>query len=217
MRRNPSTSVGELSELNRAQTGSEHDTFTPFRYRQFVRLLGASHERILDVGCNTGVGGAVLRSAFPESILDGVDLVPERFRRIPPGTYDCLWAGPLWDYEPGDGVEYDAVLMGELIEHVPLDAIDDFLEAVLRLLCRGGLVIMTTPNPHYALIRRRSGGTVLGGPHVSVHCPAALRQYLEYKGFRVKSIRGTGRVSRALGQRMPLAFYGSYLLVASRP
>jgi hypothetical protein len=106
--------------------------------------------------------------------------------------------------------------MGELIEHVPYPALDDFLSSAATVLSQGGRILLTTPNPHYLFLRWR-GGSVLGGPHVSVHCPVALTELLNHRGFRVVRVEGTGRVSRAVGVRFPLGVYGSFMLIAERP
>ena len=63
--------------------------------------------------------------------------MPERLAKISPGIYDNLAAGLLQDYQPPDG-PYDAVLMGELIEHVPYDELDALLAGIRRLLCPQG-------------------------------------------------------------------------------
>ena len=52
----------ELTSANKGQTVSESDTFTFDRYNQFSRHLPLECVRILDVGCNTGRGGEVLKS-----------------------------------------------------------------------------------------------------------------------------------------------------------
>ena len=114
-------------------------------------------------------------------------------------------------------MRYDAVLAGEVIEHVPYDSLEAFLTAIRAVLRPGGLFLLTTPNPHYLLLQRRAGGSVLGEWHVSVHCPVALEQYLRHLGFAVEAVRGTGRVSTLMGGRFPLCVYGSYLVKARRP
>jgi len=127
-----------------------------------------------------------------------------------------VYRGLLGDM-PADAGPYDVLLMGELIEHVPFAALDELIEQSTRLLACGGRLLLTTPNPHYALLGPRCGGTVLGGAHVSVHCPAALKQYLEWKGLQVESIAGSGRKSGLLGEKLPMALYSQYLLVARKP
>ena len=207
----------ELEQINRAQTASEVDRFTEGRYRQFARHVGSSFAgQVLDVGCNTGRGGQALLTASPKVTLDGVELLADRIERIPADVYRKVYRGLLADM-PADAGPYDALLMGELIEHVPFGALDDLIEQSTRLLAPGGRLLLTTPNPHYALLGPRCGGTVLGGAHVSVHCSAALTQYLEWKGLKVETRAGSGPKSALLGERLPMALYSQYLLVARKP
>ena len=58
---------------------------------------------------------------------------------------------------------------------------------------------------------------MLGGAHVSVHCPVALRQFLAWKGLIVETVTGSGQVSGLAGERLPMFLYGSYLLIARKP
>ena len=196
-----------LERLNREQVVSESDPFTAGRYQQFAKELPASTSRILDVGCNTGRGGSELRKAFPSAQIYGLDLVPERLKKIAPGIYDHLATGFLQDYQPPDG-PHDAVLMGELIEHVPWEELDALLQrGPGKYFCPGGRLLLTTPNPHYFLLRIRSGGSVLGGPHVSVHCPTALTQYLTYVGFQVDAVSRAAAVYQPGSARAFLSRY----------
>jgi predicted TPR repeat methyltransferase len=201
--------------LNEAQTISEVDSFTPHRYAQFARHLRdlGSAPRILDVGCNTGRGGRVLRTALPSAHLEGLELVPGRAERVA-DVYDAVTVGDLATLvvpEP----RFDALVMGELIEHVPYTALEQLLASTAALLVPGGRVLLTTPNPHAVRLRMRRG-TVLGGSHVSVHCPAALSELMNHRGFRVVRVEGSGRALRIVGVRFPLSLYGSYLLIAER-
>ena len=206
-----STPASTLRELNLAQKVSETDDFTERRYHQFAARL--QHARkVLDVGCGVGRGGRALRATGPDLELDGVEFVPERVAAIPDGIYDQVFTASLEDIDGADA--YDAIVAGELIEHIPYDKLDAFLGAVRRLLAPGGVFLLTTPNPHYFLLGRRGGGSVVGGSHVSVHCPEALAQYLRYREFHVRQVTGSGRMTRWLGERWPLLCYGSYLLVA---
>jgi SAM-dependent methyltransferase len=207
----------DIEQINREQSHSEVDPFTEGRYRQFARHLGSDFTGLaLDVGCNIGRGGRAFLAAASNAQLDGVELLTDRIERIPAGIYREVYPGLLKDV-PGEAGAYDVLLMGELIEHVPFATLDDLIEQSRRLLARGGRLLLTTPNPHYVLLRRQAGGNVLGGAHVSVHCPVALRQYLAWKGWEVETVTGSGRVSARLGEKLPLALYGSYLVVARKP
>jgi len=202
-----------LVRANQSQQAAEHDTYTPRRYLQMTAHVPAN-ARVLDVGCNTGRGGAIVADRRPDIELYGVEMLPERVQRIPQGAYVKVFTGTLGDLD--NRGSFDALLMGELVEHIPYTDLEEFLLSAARLLVDNGRLILTTPNPHYILLRLRSNGTVLGGAHVSVHCPQALRQLLSHLGFEVQGICGTGRVSRLIGTRGPLALYGSYLISARR-
>jgi 2-polyprenyl-3-methyl-5-hydroxy-6-metoxy-1,4-benzoquinol methylase len=203
-----------LRELNAAQTVSETDPFTERRYAQFASMLSDA-KTVLDVGCNIGRGGEVLRSRLPGlRALHGVDFVTERLDALPPGLYDETFDVAVEKLRAP--LRYDGVVAGEVIEHVPYDELDSFLGAIWNMLAPNGLLLLTTPNPHYLLLKRRSGGSVLGGSHLSVHCPVALAQYLRYRGFAIDALMGSGRISSLIGTRFPLSVYGSYLVKARR-
>jgi SAM-dependent methyltransferase len=205
-----------LVELNRAQEEADTDPFTFERYRRFGGLLPPGSIAVLDVGCHNGRGGAALKEVAPKARLYGIDIVPERVAGIPAGLYEEVHVGFLRSCDPPpEG--FDAVLMGEVIEHVPWSEWDELLNDVIRVLRPGGLLLLTTPNPHYILLKWRSANSVLGGAHVSVHCARSLSQYLTYRGFDVRSLVGTGRVAEKLGHRLPLFCYGSYMLAARAP
>jgi hypothetical protein len=133
---------------------------------------------------------------------------------VPEVVYDAVMVGdPATIAGAGGAVRCSRI--GELIEHVPYPALEGFISSAARVLSQGGRILLTTPNPHYLFLRWR-GGSVLGGAHVSVHCPVALTELLNHRGFRVVRVEGTGRVSRAIGVRFPLRVYGSFMLIAER-
>jgi 2-polyprenyl-3-methyl-5-hydroxy-6-metoxy-1,4-benzoquinol methylase len=199
----------EIYEQNLLQTCSETDSFTVDRYRQFATHL-ARGDVVLDVGCNTGRGGIVLAGSGLGLVVDGVEMLTERLKMIPSGIYRQLHQN-LPDVVAQDGGRYDAVVLGEVIEHVPYGSLDDFVTDLLRAARSGGQVLLTTPNPHSLLSRLRHR-RVLGGAHVSVHCPAALAElFLEHGAGKITT-QGTGKTSRYLGRRFPLACYGSFLM-----
>ena len=164
-----------LVALNRAELISEQDTFTIYRYRQFTKHLSRRAIDILDVGCNTGRGGAVLKSRLPSSRIVGLDCVPERVSCVDPNIYDrviCSFTNSI-DLPSGSS---DAILGGELIEHVPPAEVLLSLGEFFRPLRLKGQLLLTTPHPYFVL-RCLSGTSVLLDPaHVSQHTPRSLRR-----------------------------------------
>jgi SAM-dependent methyltransferase len=209
------TTFSEIIELNRGQKVSESDPFTERRYTQFVRHLPPNAHDVLDIGCNTGRGGVVMKALRPSLRITGLDCVPERVEALDPKTYDAR----ICDFtqsisSPSDS--FDAIVAGEFIEHLPPHQVDATLWEFFRVLRLRGRLLLTTPNPRYVKLFL-AGTSVLGGAHISQHYIGSLRRRLAAVGFSAITIRGSGRVSSILGERIPLrAVYGSYLAYASK-
>ena len=201
----------DYAALNAAKV-YDVDAFTKRRYAQFARHIASAY-RILDAGCGSGDGGAVLRRTNPSAHIEGLELVSARRAAIPAGIYNAVTVGDLATIETES--RFDVVVMGELIEHVPFTSLEQLVASAANVLTPGGRILLTTPNPHYMLLRWR-GGSILGGAHVSAHCPAVLSELLNHRGFGVTRVEGSGRVSQVIGVRFPLAVYGSYMIVAER-
>ncbi len=204
-----------LIQVNQNQTGSTTDGFTESRYRMFSRYLPRQAGTVLDVGCNTGRGGAVLKRINPEWELIGLDCVPERVALLPENIYRRRICGFTVDIPIPDR-SVDAVVAGEFIEHLPPEQVTSTLIEFFRVLRLHGILILTTPNPNY-IKNKAYGLSVLMDPsHVSQHHPEILRRRLMEIGFSSIKSWGTGRVSEKVGTRLPLFCYGSYMMSARK-
>jgi SAM-dependent methyltransferase len=209
------TSLERFVSLNREQEISETDAFTERRYQQFVRHLSPETREVLDVGCNTGRGGAVMKGLRPCLRITGVDCVPERVHALDPLTYDVRICG-FTPALPLAADSFDAIVAGEFIEHLSPDLVFPTLCEFFRLLRLRGQLLLTTPNPRY-LKHRFQGTSVLGGAHISQHYIGNLKRRLGDIGFSSIKIKGSGRISIALGELFPFrAIYGSYLAEARK-
>lgn len=206
----------DYEELNIKQTSSEIDPFTLERYKQFYKFMPNNTKYILDIGCNTGRGGKVLKEKNNNLIISGLDVVKDRLDRLPKDVYQNNIYGPSTQI-PTEDCSYDAVVAGEFIEHLyPMD-VDKTLSEIFRVLKVGGKLLLTTPNPGDIKLRLR-GGSVLGGAHISQHHHNTLKIKLKMIGFSGVKIMGSGKMTRYLGYRFPfLAIYGSYLAIGNKP
>ena len=202
-----------LIRANRDQIGSEKDSFTAERYRQFVKYLPKNARRILDIGGGVGEGGRELKRLLSGLSLVGLDCVPERVEAMDPGVYAekvCAFAENL----PFPDGSFDAIVAGEFIEHVPGASVDATLHEFFRVLRLKGTLLLTTPNPYY-LRNKLQGLSVITEPaHVSQHYAKTLKQRLEMASFSRIRVRGSGKVTRYLGDTFPLNLYGSFLCSA---
>jgi SAM-dependent methyltransferase len=207
-------SIRNYEELNLKQAGSEHDPFTEDRYRQFYRFFPPNALRVLDVGCNTGRGGSILKQLNPGMAIYGLDVVQDRLDRLPKDVYQegvHCYSTKI----PNDDCTYGVVVAGEFIEHIYQTDVDQTLAEIFRVLKVGGRFLLTTPNPS-DVKRKLRGQSILGGAHVSQHFSDTLALKLRMAGFSKVKVYGSGKVSRYLGGRFPLFLYGSYLAMGDK-
>jgi ubiquinone/menaquinone biosynthesis C-methylase UbiE len=208
----PSEQPFDLINANRLQLVSERDSFTPARYRQMQSHFPEHAKVILDVGCNTGRGGIVLKTINPAYELTGLDCVPERLAALDRTVYlrtICGFSNEI----PVGNKSFDAIVGGEFIEHVPPSQIDATLAEFFRILRLKGRLLLTTPNPNYLKNKVKGLSVLLDDSHLTQHYPDALAHRMRLTGYSRISIFGSGRVSVFLGQRFPwLPVYGSYLI-----
>lgn len=201
--------------INLQQNQSESDPFTKDRYKQFFRYFPKGTKMVLDVGCNTGRGGKILKEANPELFIVGLDCVKERLCRLAPDVYERSICGYSTKIEE-EASSYDVVLAGEFIEHLQPSDVEPTLKEFYRVLKTPGRLLLTTPNPKYIRLKLRRG-SVIGGAHLSEHNPEDLLIKLQRIGFSNIRLRGSGRVSRFLGENFPIfSCYGSYLVITDK-
>jgi SAM-dependent methyltransferase len=206
----------DLIEFNRGQDYSEEDNFTSERYVQFLRHFPKDARDVLDIGCNTGRGGQILKLQNPHLRIVGLDCVPDRLEKVPSNVFERTICGFADDIALESG-SFDVIVAGEFIEHVPGGSVVASLHEMFRLLRLKGRVLLTTPNPLYIKNRLRNLSVLLDDSHVSQHTPSSLKRKLEDASFSHIRVCGSGRLTRKVGEYLPiLSAYGSYLAVAEK-
>jgi len=131
--------------------------------------------------------------------------------------------GMSFDYYSIDEIDqqFDAVIMREVIEHVPRQMLYSYLEKIYSVLKPGGWLVMSTPNP-WSVSWVFSDYT-----HISPWPPADLYAVLRCQGFLSIEIQRViwpspwlwlKRAYWALHSRMyDIDFAGSYIAFARKP
>jgi ubiquinone/menaquinone biosynthesis C-methylase UbiE len=209
-----STVMQRYEQENLRGPRSEDDYFAVERYRQFARYSPRA-ATVLDVGCGTGRGGAEYVRLRPAAELWGMDVVQECLDALP-ASYARKIRG-LSTEIPLEAGQADVILAGHVLEHLTAADVDPTLCEFQRVLKVGGRLLMATPNPQSVKFALTRGSVYYGPGHLSQHYPHLLRMRLMMHGFTHVRIRGSGRVTRYVGDRVPLLrFYGSYLVSADK-
>jgi glycosyltransferase involved in cell wall biosynthesis len=103
--------------------------------------------RILDIGAHDGYISRWLADQFPDATIDGLELHPPAvaaFNRRMQGRGVCRQGSAQDAPVLFDPESYDAVVLFEVIEHVP--DVDELLQACEAMVRPGGLVFVSTPD-----------------------------------------------------------------------
>ena len=178
------------------------------RPRHVAAATLADGMRVLDVGANDRRLDGRLRRSFPNLTYESMDVD----RSLP------------HDYYSMDDVTgpYDAVVLFEVLEHVPLEAGYDLLLSIRRVLRPGGVLLVSTPNVFNPWRCLRTA------THVVSYGYDELGGLLTMTGFNVRSLVRTHNdpVHRFVLRRyifawlfrlLNLDFADSIVAVAERP
>ena len=111
------------------------------RYRfAYPYVSGA---RVLDAACGTGFGARMLAHSGARTVV-GIDLAPAALGNAPSANLPTYFACADGHALPFPDACFDAVTSFETIEH--LAAPEHFLEELQRVLRRGGVLVLSTPN-----------------------------------------------------------------------
>jgi predicted TPR repeat methyltransferase len=129
----------------------DHHLTERLRYRTPTVLADAvararsdtrTFDRVLDLGCGTGLMGAALRDRFKLGHLTGVDISGAMLAKLKEkGGYDATAEADILDFLARDAGGYDLILAADVL--VYFGALDRFLEGARRSLAPGGLLAIS--------------------------------------------------------------------------
>lgn len=119
--------------------------------RRVVEIVaGSGARRVLEVGCGDGWNCAKLVEAGLDVV--GIDWskngIEHASRLVPKGTFYC---GDVTDPEFMSRFpeRFDAVILVEVIEHIPPEDCVPLLQNISKLVKSGGLFVLTTPSVNF--------------------------------------------------------------------
>ncbi len=159
--------------------------------KPYERAADGALGPILDVGCNTGYGTAILRERTDEDVV-GVDVSPgaiEAARERHGGEFRVVDGSTL----PFDDGAFGTVTAFQVIEHIESPV--PFLAEIHRVLRPGGRAFLTTPN---AAIRVDDGDRPWNRFHVREFRADELRRLLtpHFDAVSVEGLFGSPELER---------------------
>ena len=169
-----------------------------FESYQFATSQFGAKDRVLDIACGDGYGCRILAGQAGQVLgvdINGRLIAANRQSNAAANiSYDV---GDCFALSLADGAVSGATAM-ELIEHLPVDQVDDFVKEVRRVVAPGGSFICSTP--------QNSHGDIPVVPwHVKEYSIAELRALLErhFSTVKILSSKSGGRLTECeTGQKM---------------
>lgn len=113
--------------------------------------------------------------------------------------------------------EIDAIVSGEVVEHIPIKELVNLLSDFYNILSPSGVLLITTPNPNFVLIKFGRTDVLKDPSHINIMKPDFLMTLLEKIGFSNVGIKGSAKMTNYLGENFPvLVIYGSFMIIARK-
>ena len=124
---------------------SRHILFTFSRYKFAAHLLGqTSKRRVLELGCNEGLGTLLLAQTAKEVV--GIDFDAKAIKWAKDNLKKDNLAFISDNFLGKRLGRFDAVVSLDVIEHIPCEKEDEFLSTIYDNLNDNGFCIIGTPN-----------------------------------------------------------------------
>jgi ubiquinone/menaquinone biosynthesis C-methylase UbiE len=151
---------------------------------RYGRLSTHSHFKLLDVGCGPGNFICCLEDWFRNSDINGLDVDPELLGYTAGRTRAANLLQGNAEEIPFEDEAFHILSGFQLIEHVSNP--ERFLSEAYRVLKKGGLLLLATPNPR-GLAARLLGERWKGirYDHISLRTPEQWNQVIIDVGFNI--------------------------------
>jgi 2-polyprenyl-3-methyl-5-hydroxy-6-metoxy-1,4-benzoquinol methylase len=146
------SSYRNLLDSSIAITGESADYFAGLKAQYVASVLGAEFGgRLLDFGCGVGVLSGALAKQFPAARRDGFD---PSSRSIAAIDAELSKSGRFTSDENELREEYDAIIVANVLHHVPPGDRGSVVHSLTKRLSREGRLFIFEHNPLNPLTRR---------------------------------------------------------------
>lgn len=135
--------------------------------------------RIVDLGCGHGTYIHFLKQKGYHNLI-GIDASAEQVELAHRLNMPEVQCGDIKDFLEHDSQSVDVVLLMDILEHLPLEAILGLLDSVYLKLRKGGKLIIHVPNAEGLFGMRMRYGDLT---HEQAFTPTSMRQLLKTIGF----------------------------------
>jgi 2-polyprenyl-6-hydroxyphenyl methylase/3-demethylubiquinone-9 3-methyltransferase len=191
------SSLGERYEEHHRERRDEGDfVFVPERIPLFQEAIGQG-KRVLDLGCRSG---ALTRHFLEGNSVVGLDIDATALEKAAALGIQPV-RGDVEETLPFDDGSFDAVVAGELFEHLQFP--DALVAEIARVLRPGGVLVGSVPNAFRVQSRLRflRGRPPEDDPtHLRMFSPASMQELLG--GFRDVQLDFVGGRYTRLGARL---------------
>jgi cyclopropane fatty-acyl-phospholipid synthase-like methyltransferase len=146
-------------------------------------MITAPPRKVLDIGIGAGHAINYLSQRFPEADLYGIDVSEQAVRHVASRFRGNFAVGKIENLPWGD-IQFDAILMLEVLEHIQVTRTFRILRAVRARLADKGALILSVPLESVEDLRRSYSVC----PHCGcqVHPIGHVRSYSELEPIRTE-------------------------------
>lgn len=154
---------------------------------EFAKDENIKNKVIVDIGCSNGLVASELLPLEPKKYI-GIDPSPKAIKEAQENIKAAEFYISSAERIPLRDQKADIVLMFDVIEHTPKGTEPEVLKEAARVLKRGGVLLLSTPNFHF-LTNILDPAWFLGHRHYKLE---QLKKLIDGSGFKVQNIEVRG-------------------------